>query len=617
MAREVEHAIDELAVLLVEAGPGTGKSLAYLIPALSGGRRPVAVSTYTINLQNQLMEKDIPTAEAVIGRRFKTALLKGKNNYLCRRKADDIGKNGLEATLFNRNEIKKNLTVYSRIIECGRGDREEIPVAVPAALWQELACDSETCTRGKCPWFSRCYYFDMRRKASDAELVVTNHALFFSEMLTRFDELDYQAVIFDEAHHVLQAATDCFTIRLHQSRFRRMLYYLSRQLLKGGKKPVPDKLFSLNSLVRDTDKHASSLFSALCSEQQYRKDLTCAELSSAGISRVFDGIEEIRRKVADYAESGELTLDNPEFPEYLAELAEHTAAFLDFDSSQYIFYREGGSGQPELRAARPEIADLLRDTLFSRQSAFIFTSATLGVNGDFSYFRSSVGLPESARGVTLDSPFDFEKQSILFVTPGLPDVDHADFLSKAGIVLEDLLAVTSGRAFILFTSFQMLDRFWCYLSEPLRVQGYFPLRQGQQSRSSLLSDFRSKPKPVLFATASFWEGVDIPGSDLSLVIIMRLPFSSPDDPLLQRKSQLLKEQGGNPFSELSLPEAILRLKQGLGRLIRTAGDHGVLAILDNRFLNKWYGKKIQQALPKMRITNSIDTVKAFYHGKTT
>ncbi|MDD2716267.1 MAG: ATP-dependent DNA helicase [Candidatus Wallbacteria bacterium] len=615
MAAAVEEAICNQKLLLVEAGPGTGKSLAYLFPALCSGRLPVIVSTHTINLQNQLLKKDIPQIEAILQRRIKALLLKGRNNYVCRKKVEEIGKNGLEVTLFNQKEVKKSLALYERIVALGAGDKEEIPFPVPAVLWQELSSDTETCLRGKCPFIKSCHFHNVRKKISESELIVTNHALFFNELLNRISGVEecYPLLIFDEAHHLIRVATDYYTVRLNQKRFQKILGHLHKQVTLGKSAPTTPKHFSLSTMIRETEKKAQEYFSLLQINRDRRTEVTLDSLRPDRLDDLFNSLVIIREKALNLIRDGALRLENPEFMDFFGNFIDSVGIFLNFDAEEHVFYLEKNENSLQLNATRSSVAELLFSELFSGERACVLTSATLGVEGDFSYLKKNLGIPD-ATGLGLDSPFDFESQALLYASKSLPDVESADFLPEAGLALEELLESSQGRAFLLFTSYSMLDRFWEHLADSLKIKGFSPMRQGELSRSLVLDEFKRLEKPVLFATDSFWEGVDVPGDDLSLVVVMRLPFAVPDDPLQKRRNEIVSAAGENPFKVLSLPEAILKLRQGFGRLIRTATDRGVLAIMDNRFQKKSYGRIIRDSLPKMRITDSLATVREFFNG---
>lgn len=612
MAKYVETTIFNKKHLIIEAPTGIGKSLAYLTSAILMEMFPIIISTYTINLQSQLFEKEIPILQQIFPFNLSVILLKGRPNYICLRKIYNIQHYGLQVTLYNQKDIKKHLKLLKKIIPLNLGDKEKFPFNIPKNLWSEICSDSDTCLRQKCPFFKECYFYKIRKKLGSAKIIITNHSLFFKELLPLISEKaeSYPVVIFDEAHHIPKVARDFFSISISDKRIKKIVRFINSLILNTN--ISQEKKLEIGQLIKAIENQSLTYFKKLHENLKNQKlEISLDDFINTDLHNIHSNLSSLYTKISSTKK--ETLMD---YSENILNLINDISCFLDHDIDNYVFFSEKNSDFVEIKASIINTGELLSKNLFNKKKGFILTSATLSIDNNFDYFKSCVGLENfDVIEKILDSPFNFKKQSILYIPSKIPEITNNDFLKIASYTIEELLKITKGHAFILFTSYAMLNSFWDFMSDSLITNGLFPLKQGDLSREILIESFKNTQKSVLFGTDSFWEGVDIPGKALSMVIIMRIPFSVPDDPIKKREGTILREMGKNPFLDLALPEAILKLKQGIGRLIRNSNDKGILAILDKRIYTKSYGKKILSSLPDMKITQSIDEVKEFYYEK--
>ena len=608
MAEAVEQAFEQKRHLIVEAGTGTGKTLAYLIPALRSGRK-VVISTGTKNLQEQLFFKDVPFLEKHLQREIRACYMKGRSNYLCRQKLYDLEGQPVLKGL-------EELDHYARIRDWEQhtetGDRAELAdLPDDVQLWSKIDARGDTCTGKKCAQFDRCFITYMHQRAAAADLVIVNHHLFFADLAVRQDDFasilpDYGAVIFDEAHELEDVASQYFGTRVSNYRMEELVRDTENVLrLKGVEDKRPSRL--LRQLRRATE----AFFGAF-PEADGRFPFDQREQF---LERHHDPYEKLVRALKSLEVALAALREKPEEIHTLirraADLRRELQFLLESNDRTYVFWFERRGRGVFLQATPIDISQILQEHLFDRYDTIVLTSATLAVGGHFDYLKQRLGL-RGCQETVLTPHFDYQNQAVLYVSADLPDVRAPNFAPAAAEEIVQLLDASQGRAFVLFTSYNQMREIFRRVAQ--RVD--FPLLlQGTAPKTVLLDRFRQTPHAVLFATASFWQGVDVQGEQLSCVIIDRLPFAVPSDPVVRARCQALEEDGRNPFTEYQIPEAIISLKQGLGRLIRSRRDRGILAILDNRIQRKQYGKLFVESLPPYRITSSLSEVREFLRGE--
>ena len=606
MAELVEDAFRNKRHLLVEAGTGTGKTLAYLIPAIRSGRR-VVISTATKSLQEQLYVKDVPFVQRHFAPELKVAVMKGRSNFLCREKlrqmeGQPILKGMEELDWFTQMRDWERVT--------GTGDRTELSfLPDDAELWSKLDARRETCTGQQCAQFERCFITAMHRRAADADVIIVNHHLFFADLALRQDDFgsvlpEYSAVIFDEAHEIEDVASDYFGRQVSNYRFEELARDAEQamRVTQSGKPPLLRRVTRLRERV-----HAFfDLLPPREGRSAFEPGTRAAFLETHRAS--YDGI--VGALKALEAEIAAL----PSKPEELlviarraADLRSETSFLFESNEKNYVYWLERRGKGVFVTATPIDVSSILREHLFDAFETIVMTSATLAVSGRFDFLKQRLGI-QMAQETVLPHEFDYRQQALLYIPVGLPDVRDTGFVTKAAEEISRLLKLTEGRAFCLFTSYSQMNQVF----ELVRAQAEFPLLlQGTAPRMALLERFRTTPGAVLFATSSFWQGVDVPGQQLSCVIIDRLPFAVPTDPVVAARVRTLTEDGRNAFAEYQIPEAVLALKQGFGRLIRARTDRGVLAILDNRIQRMQYGKIFIESLPEYSLTRDIADVQRF------
>jgi ATP-dependent DNA helicase DinG len=591
MAKAVGAALSRLEPLIVEAGTGTGKTFAYLIPALLSGRS-VIISTGTRTLQDQLFRRDVPLLAKALGLPVKMALLKGRANYLCRHRLELATQQG--SLLAPERGVARVLAKVSRWAATTKsGDLAELTdLPEQSSVWPSITSTRENCLGQECAQFSRCHVFDARRNAQAADIVVVNHHLLLADLALKeegFGDLlpGAEAVILDEAHQVPDIAAQFFgqvwSVRQVQLLMRDVTAELAAAAIRAP---------AIVEAVLAVDAHMEGLRHAL---HRGAGRYEWSELPDSFL----DALPEIETALSDMAQQ----LDGlgggagtANCARRCAALANSLASLRELSDESGLRWAEAAANGLTLQFTPFEIAERLREYVESRPCAWVFTSATLAIGEDFSHFAARIGL-ENARTLRIDSPFDYKTQARLFLPPRMPDPQHPAFSDKFIDACAPLLEACGGRAFLLYTSYRGLAEGVRALKERFPNPPFPVLVQGEAPREALLNRFRELGNAVLLATGSFWEGVDVKGDALSIVAIDKLPFAAPDDPLLKARLEGIRRRGGNPFFEYQLPQAVLALKQGVGRLIRDFDDFGVIVIGDPRVKTKTYGRVFLESMP--------------------
>ncbi|HEY4049540.1 MAG TPA: ATP-dependent DNA helicase [Acidobacteriaceae bacterium] len=629
MARAVESALTQSKHLIVEAGTGTGKTLAYLLPALRMGQR-VIISTGTKNLQEQLYFRDLPFLESLLGP-LRVCYMKGRANYLCRNKLYALRNqpilNGLE-------EIDHFHQIANWEKTTQTGDRVEIdglPEVSP--VWSKLDARSEACLGQSCPDYERCFITEMRRRALESDVVIVNHHLFFADLGIKLQAKsapdagvlpEAGAVIFDEAHELEDVASNYFGITLSNVRLEELVRDVEAML--RAKDAFATSVKGSGEMLRD---RARMFFAALPQPNGYngegRMPFAEREEFLEAHGDLYLGVTNALYRLENELESVRGVEEVQGLKKRVSDIREHLRFLLEADSSNTVFWieRRGpshpGSARPGgparqlsrntyLQATPIDVSELLAELLFENYPSVILTSATLTVQGGFSHLRKRLGLRD-AKELVVPSHFRYQEQALLYLPPEMPDPRDPRFPERAARTIHRVLDITRGRAFCLFTSYQQMrdvhDRLLAELDYPC-------LLQGSASRKALLEEFRSTPNAVLFATSSFWQGVDVQGQALSCVIIDRLPFSVPTDPVVAARMRAIEDGGASPFFDYQVPTAVITLKQGFGRLIRSLDDRGLLVMLDPRIQKQRYGQIFLESLPPYRVTRDICDVEQFF-----
>ena len=628
MARSVEQAFNEKRHLIVEAGTGTGKTLAYLLPALRTGQR-IIISTGTRALQDQLFFRDVPFLETLLGP-LAVCYMKGRANYLCRHKLVTLSNQPILSGLEEIDQYRQ-IAEWEKTTETGdRAELAGLPEA--SALWSKLDARTEACLGSTCPDYQRCFITEMRRRALESDIVIVNHHLFFADLAVRAEAggapdagilPEAAAVIFDEAHDLEDIASNYFGLSVSNLRFEELARDTEHFL--RPKNALSSNVLAATQQLRES---ARIFFANLPMEGEGRQPFTerAEFLEHAG---------DLYLSVRNGLKRMEAELDGVRGVEEAAGLKKrvvHLRSELEFllegTASNMVFWMERrmgpaaaasgaqsnrplpgrGSRVTFLQATPIDVSELLAERVFEVVPTVILTSATLTVQGGFEHIRKRLGLRD-ARELVVPSHFRYDKQVVLYLPPEMPDPRDAEFVYAAAECIERVLKITRGRAFCLFTSYSQMRLLYERL---LPVLDFPILLHGSAPRKALLEQFRTIPNSVLFGTSSFWQGVDVQGEALSCVIIDRLPFAVPTDPIVQARMKLIEESGGKPFFDYQVPSAVITLKQGFGRLIRSLEDRGVLVLLDPRIRKQRYGQIFVNSLPPYKITTRIEDVEKFF-----
>ena len=658
MAKNIQNAVNNNKKIIVEAGTGTGKTLAYLILAIKWAitnKKKVIIATNTINLQEQLLLKDIPLAKSVIKDEFSYALVKGRTNYLCKRlftelslgKSVDIETFSMEA----REQIEYILKWGNKT---KTGDKAELPFEVYPDVWELVQSTTELCLGKKCPFRKECFHMKTRMKKMEADILISNHHVFFSDLNVRAEtDFDseylilprYDMVIFDEAHNIESVARSYFSVEVSKISFTRLLHRIYQKKIKKKKeksaltrveetidekylektgdylellKSMKSEIYNLQTIGDEYFDEIRKMFETN-TEAPIRKSLNSFEMTKSNFLENLRAKKEFfQAKLAEFLNLmmafnnviDEEKDKNPEvinFNNHLKIFKKYIDSFKfinNFSDADYVYWLDINSKRTNvvLTATPLNIAQKLSSVLYENLNRLVFASATIMANGNFEYFKKSLGLDEEeCLECFIESPFDYENQMSVYIPADIQDSENLNaFVTDASKFILDILKKTKGKAFILFTSYTMLNQIYYSIVNKLKNSNFEIFLHGEKPRSQLIKEFKEAKNPVLFGTTSFWEGVDVQGENLSNVIITKLPFLVPTDPIVAAISKKIEETGGNSFLDFQLPEAIIKFKQGVGRLIRKKTDRGNVFILDSRVIKKRYGSAFIKALPSQK-----------------
>lgn len=672
MSKAVEEILNDNRKLIVEAGTGTGKTIAYLLPslvyAIENGLKLI-VSTNTINLQEQLINKDIPLIEKIIDREFRYVIVKGRGNYLCKRKLYNI--DTIENEKDSQDEktekiIVRNLAEWDA--DTKNGDRSELNYEISYKIWEQVNCEADMCTGVRCPYYSECYFFKARKEISNSDLLIVNHHMFFADLSIR-NEVgfntdyailpNYDIVVFDEAHNIEDTARSYFSYEISRYTFGRLLGNLhNRRVLNASNSGAFTKALAylnqnldqeqyvkIDDMKEDIIKGLNSFYDKgneifdkiiLPFAENMDPGETKARIDSEKVkkSKFWKEIVKLKKEFSEMY--GELlravnrflnTVDGFEledeegiifdFTKYFDRLKQFVKNFnfiIDGEDSSFVYWISVNTAKASIRLyATPfSVSGELNSNLFSKMDRMIFTSATLAVEDKFSYYRESVGLKdEKEKKITekiISSPFDYEKQMKVYIPDDTLDPGNIEFLNDSLGFIREAVKSTKGHCFLLFTSYSSMNYLYSKLKTELDHREYTLIKQSDYPRHQMIEIFKSSRNPVLFGTDSFWEGVDVQGDQLKSVIIIKLPFKVPNDPVTEAIIDNIRKSGKNPFTDYQVPQAVIKFKQGIGRLIRSREDTGNIIILDNRVITKYYGKKFLKSLPDNIVKSSRNRI---------
>jgi len=640
MAHAVERAIQDRGYLVAEAGTGTGKTLAYLVPAILSGRK-VTISTATKTLQEQIWTRDIPLLKETLGLPFEAAYLKGRSNYYCLARGEEFAR---APTFAAREDAAFWPSIQAWAASTQTGDRSELDLPDRYGTWKDLSATSDSCTGRECPLFESCFVTQARARAAAADVLLVNHHLFFADLALRTSRAgvevlpEHDVIVFDEAHALEDVATEYFGLQVSS--------YRVEELSRDAQRAVadrPDLASMMKEVTGELRKAGERFFQGVADglrggakprygasspsgygaqrgrygagarkarepseDESVRAPLerNVLEPLTRDLERLSMALEALREPLAG-ADSPQLA----QLARRAGELKVELAAVTAMKEPSRVYFAEARGRGVFMRAAPIDVSQELQARLYRRSDTVIFTSATLAAQGSFAFFRRQIGLaPEfDVAEARYAGPFDFERQAALVLPDGMPEPNDPGFLEAAIRAVRQLTGVTGGRAFVLCTSTRnMLALHRACSDLPWQV-----LLQGESPKGKLIERFREEPS-VLFATASFWEGVDVPGEALSLVVIDRLPFAPPNDPLVAARLRAIEMNGGDGFNELSVPAAALALRQGFGRLVRTASDRGLVAVLDRRIVTKRYGQAFLTTLPRTSVLRTVEEARAWW-----
>ncbi len=658
MSKLIENGLNNNTKLVVEAGTGTGKTIAYLIPSVLYGLEnniKVVISTNTINLQEQLINKDIPMLQKILSKEFSYILVKGRGNYLCKRKLYNINDTEIEKT--EDKNIINNIKQWDSTTETG--DRSELKEEISYNIWEKMNSESDLCAGVKCNYYSTCYFFKARKSINKSDVLIVNHHMFFADLSIRNEAgfnteyailPNYDIVVFDEAHNIEDTARNYFTYEVSRYEFGRLVGYIhnkrSTNLSNAGSltrllaflninleperyqkiDELKDEIISdLNQFydngIKILDKIATVFANDLTSSElkkrldkeffMYSKDKKNIDKLNKEFSQKYVTLIKTFNNFFKVIDNYDIEDDNSiifDFKKYFERLKEYYKNFefiLDMEDKNYVYWISININKNNVRLyATPfDISEDLNKSLLSKIDRMVFTSATLSVDNKFDYFLNSIGIKDKKKIDTkmILSPFDYEKQMSVYIPSDVPDPNDINFIDNVLSFIKQLINKTEGKCFLLFTSYSTMNYLYNKIEPYFIKTKYTLIKQGDMPRNEMIEVFKREENPILFGTDSFWEGVDVQGKQLQSIIILKLPFKVPDDPVTEAIIEKIRDNKGNPFLEYQVPQAVIKFKQGIGRLIRSKEDKGIVTILDIRLVQKYYGKKFLKSLPKTNI----------------
>jgi ATP-dependent DNA helicase DinG len=611
MADRVHRTLEDGGRLMIEAATGTGKTLAYLVPALAAGRR-VIVSTGTKNLQDQIWNHEIPFLSRQTGLPVSACVMKGRDNYLCRYRLAEFEREPLLSDLAEAKWIDV-ISDWGRATETGdRAEIDELPDQLK--LWRDVNARSETCTGSRCAEFEACWLTQLKRRAEDAQLIVVNHHLFFADLALRsaFGAVlpDYDTVIFDEAHLLEEIATMYFGASAGSGAVEEIARDAEKLAARDG---GPAKGGGGAAGLRLAAEDFFAPIRARLGSSPGRMTFQTPERGGIDLEVEWATLCEALDEIVRESERAQRRSDAAEaLPRRVDQLRESLEQILERNDSSFVYGMELRGRRSVALSAQPvDVADPLRHELFDRLYACVLTSATLAVDDKFDFFLRRLGLDDADTGV-VESSFRWNEQAVLYLPEDVPEPRDPRFAERIAEEIDRLAEVTGGRGFALFTSYANMER----TAAQLEAEGRWTLIvQGEGSKAALVERFKQTPNALLLGTTSFWHGVDVPGDALSLVVVDKLPFDVPNDPLVAARIERIRDSGGNPFMEYQVPLAVLELKQGLGRLLRRETDRGILAVMDPRLISRRYGKIFLRSLPPYPVVRSVEQARAFFLGE--
>jgi len=600
--------------LVVEAETGIGKTLAYLIPAVLSGKK-VVVSTATLNLQDQIVYKDVPLVKDIVGEDLPVVCVKGRENYLCLYRWYQY-RSTPHLSIVDTPDLKQ---IDKWLKKTSSGDKAELHwLGEKRDLWSKISAKSNQCLGSNCPEGSECFVTKLRKRAGSARLLIVNHHLFFSDLALKksgYGEIlpRYQAVIFDEAHHIEDIASIFFSCSFSHYQLIDLLNDIEQQAKNDLSAEKIDTLLPMLNGLRKRGEHFAAIFPQELGRFYLGAliDKVTPDVWLAEVELLNTGFANLEKEMNSLSQYGESWVSFAGRSDGLAERLRDIAISSSEEDAEVIRWYEKRERSVALSATPLEVSSLLGEHLYNSVESCIMTSATLSTGGSFSYIKKRLGLGEDYDFLQFSSSFDYKKNAQVYIPErSFPEPVHEKYPEELSKQVSELLKASSGRGLVLCTSFRAMERLADFLEEEL---DYKILVQGRGAKTALLETFRKETQSVLIAVASFWEGVDVSGESLSCVIIDKLPFEVPTDPVLQTRIERIRSDGGNPFFEYQVPRAVLSLKQGVGRLIRSVTDTGVIAIMDVRLYTKGYGRTFLKSLPPAPITRQIEDVKAFFH----
>lgn len=656
MASVIEKGLNSEKKVIVEAGTGTGKTLAYLIPAIEWAvqnEKKVIVSTNTINLQEQLLNKDIPIVSKVIQGEFKYALVKGRGNFACLRKYHNFTKGDMvDLSEFSSNQKSQISMLTEWLRKTETGDKAELPFEPDNRIWEYFQSESDMCNVNACPHKGACFFFKSRQEKEDADLLITNHHMYFADLAIRKEvgfQTDfailpnYDLVVFDEAHNIEKVARDYFSYEVSKYSFTKTMNNIYR--ITGGKSKKVGILATLSvylkTRVREYEKKKSFIKDELIERHNevankaadyflkimeiYTKNTSLnlrlrkekldedenwqehIKVREEELFRTYNSymrkLRELIRELKDTDDEDGIINDFRRYVDRLESLFMNFKFITDMEDEEYIYWLSANprSGNIKLVGTPLKITDELQNTLYINLEHIVFTSATIAVDKNFDYFKKSIGLIEETLEDIIHSPFDYNRQMKVYIPRNAPQPNNIDFMDGVQTFIKSLIRKAGGNTFILFTSYSALNYLYYLIRDELEAEGFEMFIQGMAPRNQLINMYKTSRRPVLFGTDSFWEGVDVKGEKLSSVIMVKLPFKVPSDPVVEAIIENMTKEGKNAFMEYQIPESVIKFKQGIGRLIRSKEDKGIITILDARLITKRYGRIFIDAIPSKNI----------------